>query len=161
MLRKSYRTQLFGTEDIDGTAKAAQAEDWGFLKPHIFTLTIPQVCNNFIKQTWTIDCIDLFSFIQLNFPFPPLCFKVDGGTNLSIKMSWCQKLLYCDGEFSLNIPFTFPEYVTPAGRKIQKKEKIQLNLNAGAGTQVLCKTVSHPLKVHIGLRFHRVIFNLS
>ncbi|KAF5481678.1 hypothetical protein F2P56_002314 [Juglans regia] len=113
VLRKSYRTQLFGTEDIDGTAKAARAEDWGFLKPHIFTLTIPQV---------------------------------DGGTNLSIKMSWCQKLLYCDGEFSLNIPFTFPEYVTPAGKKIQKKVKMQLNLNAGAGTQVLCKTVSHPLK---------------
>ncbi|XP_041005433.1 uncharacterized protein LOC121250378 isoform X1 [Juglans microcarpa x Juglans regia] len=113
VLRKSYRTQLFGTEDIEGTAKAARAEDWGFLKPHIFTLTIPQV---------------------------------DGGTNLSIKMSWCQKLLYYDGEFSLNIPFTFPEYVTPAGKKIQKKEKIQLNLNAGAGTQVLCKTASHPLK---------------
>ncbi|KAG7988569.1 hypothetical protein I3843_03G193500 [Carya illinoinensis] len=146
VLRKSYRTQLFGTEDIDGTAKAARAEDWGFLKPHIFTLTIPQVSNNFIKQTWTIDCGYLFSFIQLNFPFPPLCFKVDGGTNLSIKMSWSQKLLYRDGEFSLNIPFTFPEYVTPAGKKIQKKEKIQLNLNAGAGTQVLCKTVSHPLK---------------
>ncbi|KAE7998425.1 hypothetical protein FH972_002970 [Carpinus fangiana] len=112
VLRKSYRTQLIATEDVDGTAKAAR-ENGGFLKPHIFTLTIPEV---------------------------------DGGSTLSIKISWSQKLLHCDGEFSLNIPFTFPEYVTPAGKKISKKEKIQLNLNAGTGTQVLCKTISHPLK---------------
>lgn len=50
MLRKSYRTQLIATEDVDGTAKAAR-ENGGFLKPHIFTLTIPEVSNSFVKQT--------------------------------------------------------------------------------------------------------------
>jgi hypothetical protein len=50
VLRKSYRTQLIATEDVDGTAKAAR-ENGGFLKPHIFTLTIPEVSNSFVKQT--------------------------------------------------------------------------------------------------------------
>uniref|UniRef100_A0A2N9I5N7 VWFA domain-containing protein n=1 Tax=Fagus sylvatica TaxID=28930 RepID=A0A2N9I5N7_FAGSY len=114
LLRKSYRTQLIATEDKDGTEKAARAGECGFLKPHIFTLTIPQV---------------------------------DGGSNLSINISWSQKLVYCDGEFLLNVPFTFPEYVTPLVKKLSKKEKIQLNVIAGTGTQVLCKKISHPLKV--------------
>ncbi|KAF3949241.1 hypothetical protein CMV_024868 [Castanea mollissima] len=87
--------------------------DCGFLKPHIFSLSIPQV---------------------------------DGGSNLSIKISWFQKILYSDGELFLNVPFTFPEYVTPLVKKLPKKEKIQLNVNAGTGTQVLCKKISHPLK---------------
>lgn len=51
MLRKSYRTQLIVTEDVDGTVKAARAENGGFVKPHIFTLTIPEVTNSFVKQT--------------------------------------------------------------------------------------------------------------
>ncbi|PON66009.1 von Willebrand factor, type A [Parasponia andersonii] len=72
--------------------------------------------------------------------------QIDGGSILSISMSWSQKLVYSDGQFTLNVPFTFPEYVTPVVKKISKKEKIQLNVNAGTGTEVLCKTVSHPLK---------------
>ncbi|CAA2992772.1 inter alpha-trypsin inhibitor, heavy chain 4-like isoform X1 [Olea europaea subsp. europaea] len=91
----------------------ANIEDGGFLKPHIFTLTIPQV---------------------------------DGGTNLSVQFSWSQKLLYSNGQLTLKIPFNFPKYVTPAGKKISKREKIQLNVNAAPGTEVLSKTCSHPLK---------------
>lgn len=72
--------------------------------------------------------------------------QVDGGTNLSIKISWSQKLLYHDGEFSLGVPFSFPEYVTPASKKIPKREKIQLTVHPCDGTEVLCRTVSHPLK---------------
>ncbi|KAL0308412.1 UNVERIFIED_CONTAM: Inter-alpha-trypsin inhibitor heavy chain H3 [Sesamum radiatum] len=72
--------------------------------------------------------------------------KIDGGTNVSVKLRWCQKLLYCDGQFTLNIPFNFPEYVTPAAKKISKRETIQLNVNAGPGTEILLKTTSHPLK---------------
>lgn len=72
--------------------------------------------------------------------------KVDGGSNLSVKVKWSQKLSYHDGQFTLNIPFSFPEYVTPAGKKISKKEKIYLNVNCGPATEVLCKTTSHPLK---------------
>ncbi|KAI3814440.1 hypothetical protein L1987_14080 [Smallanthus sonchifolius] len=40
----------------------------------------------------------------------------------------------------------FPEYVTPAGKKLSKKEKIQLTVDVGLGTEVECKTSSHPLK---------------
>ncbi|KAI5674235.1 hypothetical protein M9H77_14599 [Catharanthus roseus] len=72
--------------------------------------------------------------------------QVDGGLNLSIKVRWSQKLLYNDGQFTLNIPFSFPEFVVPAGKKISKKEKILLNVNCGPGTEILCKTTSHPLK---------------
>ncbi|XP_031274089.1 inter-alpha-trypsin inhibitor heavy chain H3 [Pistacia vera] len=110
---KSYCTRLIALEDKEGVEKAARPENGGFLKPHIFTLTIPQI---------------------------------DGGSFLSVKLHWSQKLSYCDGEFSLNVPFKFPEYVTPAIKKIPKKEKILLNVNAGTGTEILCKTTSHPLK---------------
>ncbi|OVA08327.1 von Willebrand factor [Macleaya cordata] len=72
--------------------------------------------------------------------------QVDGGSNLSVKVRWSQKLVFDAGQFSVNIPFSFPEYVTPAGKKISKREKIQLNVNPGIGTEVLCKTSSHPLK---------------
>ncbi|XP_038878512.1 uncharacterized protein LOC120070725 [Benincasa hispida] len=73
--------------------------------------------------------------------------QVDGGTTLSITMSWSQKLLYnSSGNLSLNVPFTFPEYVIPAGKKMSKKEKIALTVNVGSAAEVLCKTTSHPLK---------------
>lgn len=104
-----------------------------------------------------------FVLIQLSlkkFSFSFL--KVDGGSIISVKISWSQKLLYKDSQYSLNIPFNFPEYVTPVVKKISKKEKIQLNVNAGPGTEVLCKTVSHPLKVHpwfsISFCFNVVIY---
>ncbi|XP_019194521.1 PREDICTED: uncharacterized protein LOC109188342 [Ipomoea nil] len=72
--------------------------------------------------------------------------EIDGGTNLLVTIRWSQKLLYHDGQFTLNIPFSFPEYVTPAAKKISKKEKIELNVNYGPGTEILCRTSSHPLK---------------
>ncbi|KAF8114348.1 hypothetical protein N665_0039s0110 [Sinapis alba] len=111
--RKSYTTQLITAQDGNELEKTAQPQSGGFLKPNIFTLTVPQV---------------------------------DGGTNLSIKMSWSQKLAYNDGQFFLDIPFNFPEYVTPAVKKIAKREKIHLSVNAGTGTEILCKGCSHPLK---------------
>jgi hypothetical protein len=36
--------------------------------------------------------------------------------------------------------------VTPAVKKISKREKIYLSVNAGTGTEVLCKGCSHQLK---------------
>ncbi|OMO67188.1 von Willebrand factor, type A [Corchorus capsularis] len=110
---RSYSTELIGIEDSKFIENAAQPEDGGFLTPHIFTLTIPQI---------------------------------DGGTNISIKLRWSQKLSYKDGQFSLIVPFSFPEYVTPAIKKISKREKIELNVNSGIATGILCKGTSHPLK---------------
>lgn len=72
---------------------------------------------------------------------------VDGGSNVSVKVRWSQKVMYKDGEFILDVPYTFPEYVTPAGKKLPKKEKIQLSINSGLTTEVVCNTTSHPLKV--------------
>ncbi|XP_054807551.1 uncharacterized protein LOC129309839 isoform X1 [Prosopis cineraria] len=72
--------------------------------------------------------------------------EIDGGSNLSIKITWSQKLLYSNDEFFLNVPFTFPAFVKPAGKRIPKREKIQINVNAGVGSELLCKTISHPLK---------------
>ncbi|GAB2291601.1 hypothetical protein Dimus_025857 [Dionaea muscipula] len=71
---------------------------------------------------------------------------VDGGTNLLIKLSWSQKVLYYNGDSIISVPFSFPEFVLPAGRKVPKKEKILLSINSGEGFEVVCKTTSHPLK---------------
>ncbi|KAG8376239.1 hypothetical protein BUALT_Bualt09G0042400 [Buddleja alternifolia] len=84
---------------------------------------------------------------------------IDGGTNVSVKLRWSQKLLYHDGELTLNVPFNFPEYVTPPAKKISKQEKIQLNVNSGPGTEILCKTTSHPLKVSSSHTFGGVLLN--
>ncbi|KAF5931737.1 hypothetical protein HYC85_027908 [Camellia sinensis] len=73
--------------------------------------------------------------------------QVEGGSNIFMKASWSQKLLYEDGKFCLSVPFSFPAYVKPVGKKIAKREKIMLSVNPGTGTEVLCKTSSHPLKV--------------
>ena len=73
--------------------------------------------------------------------------KVEGGSNLHVKVRWSQKMVYQDGQFCLSVPFSFPTYVIPVASNINKTEKIQLNLKAGIGTQVLCKTTSHPFKV--------------
>lgn len=81
--------------------------------------------------------------------FNCVSFKVDGGSTISIKVSWIQKLLYRNGEFSLIVPFSFPDYVTPPVKKLAKKEKIQLNINSGTETEIMCKATSHPLKVYL------------
>ncbi|KAK4368572.1 hypothetical protein RND71_012364 [Anisodus tanguticus] len=93
--------------------------------------------------------------------------QVDGGTNISVTIRWSQKLLYCNGQLTLDVPFSFPEFVTPVGKKISKKEKIQLNVNSGRGTEVMCKTTSHPLKerqrqaVKLGFFYESDVLNWS
>ncbi|XP_063946819.1 uncharacterized protein LOC135151692 [Daucus carota subsp. sativus] len=110
---KSYSTQLISTNEEVDTKKVAKPENGGFVKPHIFTFTIPQV---------------------------------DGGSNVSVKVRWSHKLQYQNGQFNLIVPFSFPSFVNPAGNKMSKKEKIHLDINSGPGTEVVCKTISHPLK---------------
>ena len=73
--------------------------------------------------------------------------KVEGGSTLSVKVTWSQRLLYQDGLFCLSVPFSFPAHVRPVGKRISKREKILLNVNSGFETEVLCKATSHPLKV--------------
>ncbi|GAU41045.1 hypothetical protein TSUD_373990 [Trifolium subterraneum] len=72
--------------------------------------------------------------------------NIDGGSNLSIKLNWSQKLICGNDVFSLNVPFNFPDFVNPVGKRMSKKEKIQINVNAATGSEVTCKTSSHPMK---------------
>ncbi|KAF3618744.1 hypothetical protein FXO37_34040 [Capsicum annuum] len=75
-----------------------------------------------------------------------LVMKIDGGTYISVTLRWSQKLLYCIGQFTLSILYSFPEYVTPVGKKITKKENIKFNFNCGSGFEVSSKAINHPLK---------------
>ncbi|KAK2412381.1 hypothetical protein QL285_047581 [Trifolium repens] len=72
--------------------------------------------------------------------------QIDGGSNLSIKINWSQKVVCSNGEYSLNVPFTFPEFINPAGKRMAKREKIRLNVDVVAGSELLFKTTSHPLQ---------------
>ncbi|KAK7363316.1 hypothetical protein VNO77_05455 [Canavalia gladiata] len=72
--------------------------------------------------------------------------QIDGGSSLSIKIRWSQKMVYSNGQFSLNVPFTFPDFVNPVVKRISKREKIQINVDAISGSELLCKTISHPLR---------------
>ncbi|QCE13585.1 uncharacterized protein DEO72_LG11g579 [Vigna unguiculata] len=71
--------------------------------------------------------------------------QIDGGSKLSVKFSWYQKILYSNDEFFLNVPFTFPDFVNPVG-KMSKKEKVEITVNAIAGSELLCQKSSHPMK---------------
>ncbi|VFQ65510.1 unnamed protein product [Cuscuta campestris] len=71
--------------------------------------------------------------------------QVVGGTVLSVKARWSQKVLYQDGQACLTIPFRFPATVNPIEKKKRKKEKIILNVNSSVGTVVCCQSTSHPL----------------
>ncbi|CAK7356494.1 unnamed protein product [Dovyalis caffra] len=72
--------------------------------------------------------------------------QVEGGSTFSIKVTWSQKLLYHEGQYCLNVPFSFPAFVNPLGKKVSKREKILLNVNSGVRKEILCKSASHALK---------------
>ncbi|PNY09308.1 inter-alpha-trypsin inhibitor heavy chain H3 [Trifolium pratense] len=124
--RKSYSTQLVDMEYKTGGKENVPTQEGGFLKPNMFTLTIPQC------QTGSV-----VSGVHV---------LIDGGSNLSIKLNWSQKIICGNDVFSLNVPFNFPDFVNPAGKRMSKKEKILINVNAATGSEVTCKTSSHPMK---------------
>ncbi|XP_071715123.1 uncharacterized protein [Rutidosis leptorrhynchoides] len=73
--------------------------------------------------------------------------QVEGGSMIHVKVRWSQKLLYQgDHEFCLNVPFTFPNYVSSSDKTITKRQKVLLNVNSGTECNVTCKFASHPLK---------------
>ncbi|XP_048130555.1 uncharacterized protein LOC115734192 isoform X2 [Rhodamnia argentea] len=72
--------------------------------------------------------------------------QVVGGSTISVKANWSQKLTYQGSQFCLSIPFTFPSYVNPVVMKMPKKEKVLLNVNSGTGIELPCDHASHPLK---------------
>lgn len=138
-------------EEIQDMEKATKGENGSVLKPQMFSLTVPKVSYQTFR--WGEFHV-VFSILFLKFSLLLLrlfFFKVDGGSNLSIKVSWLQQLLYTNGQFSLSVPFDFPEYITPPGKRFPTKEKIQLNVNSGLAMEVTCNTASHPLKVHLYL----------
>jgi hypothetical protein len=73
--------------------------------------------------------------------------KVEGGADIFATFRWSQKLLYDNGNFSVDIPFLFPYFVNPLPRVFMKKEKIQLTVNSDFSKEVLFQGTSHPLKV--------------
>ncbi|MCL7049426.1 hypothetical protein MKW94_029225 [Papaver nudicaule] len=73
--------------------------------------------------------------------------QAEGGSNISVKISWSQKLSFNNGQFSLSIPFKFPEFIIPPGEGNSKVEKIKLNVDSGTGTEVLGMKASHPIKI--------------
>ena len=80
-----------------------------------------------------------------------ICFflfdKVGGGEDIFATIRWSQKLLYDNGQFSVEVPFRFPQFVNPLPKVFMKKEKIQLTVNSGVSKEVILQGTSHPLKV--------------
>ncbi|CAM0873292.1 unnamed protein product [Alopecurus aequalis] len=72
--------------------------------------------------------------------------QVVGGEDIFATIRWSQKLLYDNGQFSVDIPFRFPQYVNPLPKLFTKKEKIQLIVNTTVSKEVLLQGTSHPLK---------------
>ncbi|XP_065868993.1 uncharacterized protein [Euphorbia lathyris] len=104
-------------------------------------LIIPQETKDKQTETKLADGQYLKGYIY-TFKIP----QVIGGTTISVKVSWSQKLDYNEGEFSLNVPFSFPAYVNPINKKISKREKVLLNVNSGTEKEIIRKSNSHALK---------------
>ncbi|XP_074348600.1 uncharacterized protein LOC141687284 isoform X2 [Apium graveolens] len=98
-----------------------------------------------ISGTWRVHCVIANKTCDCRIAIP-MGEQVDGGSSLRVKARWSQKMVYENGQFGLCIPFSFPTYVMPVESNSIKEEKILLSLKAGTGTQLLCKTTSHPLK---------------
>ncbi|KAE8658004.1 hypothetical protein F3Y22_tig00116975pilonHSYRG00038 [Hibiscus syriacus] len=97
-----------------------------------------------VSGTWRVHCV--MGIRSCNCPIAvPMGDQIDGGTSISIKLHWSQKSSYNDGQLTLTVPFSFPEFVNPAIRKIARKEKIHLNVNSGIATGIVQAT-SHPFK---------------
>ncbi|CAI0473152.1 unnamed protein product [Linum tenue] len=71
--------------------------------------------------------------------------QIAGGSMISVKVSWSQKLVYRGGQFSLDVPFSFPPFVNPIGSRICKREKILLNVKSGIDKEIAFKSSSHAL----------------
>ncbi|CAN0877716.1 von Willebrand factor A domain-containing protein DDB_G0292028 [Linum grandiflorum] len=73
--------------------------------------------------------------------------QVAGGSTVSVKVSWSQKLIYQRGQFSLDVPFSFPPFVNPPViSKASRREKILLNVSSGFSDVITCSCSSHALK---------------
>jgi len=72
--------------------------------------------------------------------------QVGGGEDIFATIRWSQKLLYDNGQFSVEVPFRFPHFVNPLPKVFMKKEKIQLIVNSGVTKEILLQGTSHPLK---------------
>jgi len=72
--------------------------------------------------------------------------QVGGGEDIFATIRWSQKLLYDNGQFSVEVPFRFPHFVNPLPKVFMKKEKIQLIVNSGVSKEILLQGTSHPLK---------------
>ncbi|KAK4395052.1 putative nucleoside diphosphate kinase [Sesamum angolense] len=99
-----------------------------------------------VSGAWRVHCVAASRSCYCRIAVP-MGEQVDGGTMLSIKVSWSQKLLYQDGQFCLDVPFAFPSYVLPMLKNLVEKEKILVNVNSGTGNELLFESASHPLQV--------------
>lgn len=73
--------------------------------------------------------------------------QVEGGCTLSVRINWSQRIPYVDDLFCLSVPFSFPAYLVPPGKKSKNSQKILLHINSGISSEVVCKHTSHPMKV--------------
>ncbi|KAI3982473.1 hypothetical protein MKX01_006604 [Papaver californicum] len=73
--------------------------------------------------------------------------QAEGGSDISVKINWSQKLSFNSGHVSLSIPFKFPKFVSPPGKENSKIEKITLKVESGTENEVLGMQASHPLKI--------------
>ncbi|XP_074288438.1 uncharacterized protein LOC141613590 isoform X2 [Silene latifolia] len=126
---------------------------FGFLAAHVVCFDVEASSGSYLSQLVKVeDTTELSGLIKAEnggFLNPNIFIlkipKVDGGSTLSVKARWSQKLTYREGQLCLSLPFRFPSYVTPL-RKFMSKETIIVNVNSCTRTEALCSSVTHPLK---------------
>ncbi|GJN33066.1 hypothetical protein PR202_gb21627 [Eleusine coracana subsp. coracana] len=98
-----------------------------------------------LRARWWLHCITRSRECDVRLVVP-MGEQVEGGADVFATFQWSQKLLYDNGNFSVEIPFRFPYFVNPLPKVFMKKEKIQLTVNSGFSKEVLLEGTSHPLK---------------
>ncbi|KAL4180692.1 hypothetical protein AMTRI_Chr12g267090 [Amborella trichopoda] len=101
-----------------------------------------EYAKDFMGKTTKIEdgCIFNPYFFSITIP------QVEGGSVLSLKVSWFQHLTYTDGHYSLSMPFSFPEFVIPSMKHSSLRERICVSVDSGNKEEVRWRNGSHGLQ---------------
>jgi hypothetical protein len=79
-------------------------------------------------------------FFRLNIP------QVEGGSKLTLKITWFQPMTFAEGLYSLRVPFVFPETILPFATELASITKIKCTINTGTNDPVEVGKFDNPMK---------------
>ncbi len=74
-------------------------------------------------------------------------FQVVSGTQLSLKITWFQAMLFSDGLYAVRVPLILPDYVVPLETELASIVKLTCSINTGTPHPVVVGQFNNTMKV--------------